>query len=224
MQLLRGTTCKIKLACFAFWDPRTSLLAHCCCEESSCIDHPDVPSQIAFSDWGLCSRQAFSDCPAWSHVAEEAMFHPSQSAAEHPAVEYSTTEVPLSLRRRNTWITQVILPPVARCAASVTLTATAGACTDTITSAALTTATNNGTTSPGGTLTLDVIVSGAVPVAGSYSLATGQSYPITLFATNAAGARLGFLSAVNSNPPNSVTAGSLLYTKVASLCHGGPLK
>lgn len=68
----RGTTCKIKLICFAFWEPRTSLLAHRCCEGSYSNGHLDVPTQIAFSDWGLCSRQAFSDCPAWSHVGEEA--------------------------------------------------------------------------------------------------------------------------------------------------------
>lgn len=91
--------------------------------------------------------------------------------------------------RRNTWITQVILPPVAICAAPVTLTANANACTDTISAADLTQAINNGSTSPGAPVTLGTTVTGALPVAGSYSLTAGQTYTVTLLATNAAGAQ-----------------------------------
>ncbi|KAK9902656.1 hypothetical protein WJX75_001635 [Coccomyxa subellipsoidea] len=87
----------------------------------------------------------------------------------------------------NTWITQVILPPVAICAAPVTLTANANACTDTISTAELTQAINNGSTSPGAPLTLGTTMTGALPVAGSYSLTAGQTYTVTLLATNAAG-------------------------------------
>lgn len=95
----------------------------------------------------------------------------------------------LPLPRRNTWVTQVILPLVAKCGAPITLTAQTGTCTNTISGAALTAAINNGTTSPGAPLTLGVTVPGLATVSGSYALAAGQSYNVTLVATNGAGAQ-----------------------------------
>lgn len=76
---------------------------------------------------------------------------------------------------------------MAKCSAPNSLSATSGGCVTVQTAAALATAINNGSTSPGAPLTLNVVPPASLPTSNSYTLTAGDSYIFTLVASNAAG-------------------------------------
>ncbi len=92
--------------------------------------------------------------------------------------------------RRNTWVTQVILPPTARCSAPITLQPSAGTCSTVQPTTVLIGLINAGSTSPGITPTITLSPPAGLTPGSSYTLAAGQTYTFTLIVSNPAGEHL----------------------------------